>query len=60
MLLAHRGLRVRMGINTGHCLVSHNAASARFTFSGDVLQLTKAVADAAHGGQVLLSQVSSA
>jgi len=52
-----RGLRVRMGINTGvaESDVQISKTSARVHFAGAALRTTKAVSDAAQGGMVLLS-----
>ncbi|GIL88278.1 hypothetical protein Vretifemale_16198 [Volvox reticuliferus] len=56
-LLAYRGMRVRMGIHTGADLgeVSPNNTTGRTQYSGCFMTVAKAVCDAAHGGQVLLS-----
>ncbi|GFR47041.1 hypothetical protein Agub_g8726, partial [Astrephomene gubernaculifera] len=57
-VLVYRGLRVRMGCACRllrRTDVSQNQASGRMQYSGPALRLAKAVADAANGGMVLLS-----
>lgn len=50
------GLRVRVGMHTGvrDTEIQYNQASARYTFGGESMSLTKAVCDAAQGGMVLM------
>ncbi|EFJ46766.1 hypothetical protein VOLCADRAFT_92910 [Volvox carteri f. nagariensis] len=52
------GLRVRMGLHCGitsAAEVQYNRASGRIVYPGPTLQLTKAVADAGHGGQITVT-----
>ncbi|KAG2501111.1 hypothetical protein HYH03_000929 [Edaphochlamys debaryana] len=60
-MILFRGLRVRMGLHSGvrEYEIARNRTSGRFTFSGACIRLAKAVADAAHGGVVLLSDTSA-
>ena len=56
---AHRGLRVRVGMwavpSLSPAELGHNAAAARLVVGGPCLAAAKALADMAHGGQVLLA-----
>ncbi|KAG2493636.1 hypothetical protein HYH03_008153 [Edaphochlamys debaryana] len=61
--LLWRGLRVRMGLNTGvfsESEVTHNRASARTVYSGECAAIVRAVADSAQGGMVLISESTAA
>lgn len=44
------------GLRDSSVEIQYNQASARYTFSGETLAMTKAVGDTANGGQVVLSQ----
>ncbi|MEW5301527.1 MAG: hypothetical protein WDW36_004384 [Sanguina aurantia] len=58
-VLIFRGLRVRMGLHAGmhnENEVTYNRTDARTQYGGDTITVAKAVADAAHGGMVLLSE----
>ncbi|GLI69572.1 hypothetical protein VaNZ11_014230, partial [Volvox africanus] len=59
-LLVFRGLRVRMGMHSGLSditdLAQLNRTANRMQYTGVGLSMAKAVADCAHGGQVLISQ----
>ncbi|KAL6754368.1 hypothetical protein V8C86DRAFT_2704497 [Haematococcus lacustris] len=57
-VLVWRGLRVRMGMHCGLACAAHtsyNRIMARQVYSGPLRSVSAAVADAAQGGQVLLS-----
>ncbi|KAG2494772.1 hypothetical protein HYH03_007016 [Edaphochlamys debaryana] len=60
--LVFRGLRVRMGVHSGleaeQNAVTLNRTLNRMQYSGLGLQMAKAVCDAAHGGQVLMSEAA--
>jgi class 3 adenylate cyclase len=54
---------VRVGIHTGVSSVAemqYNSAAARIVYGGPCVAVCKAVADLAHGGQVLLSGAARA
>ncbi|GIL47993.1 hypothetical protein Vafri_4714 [Volvox africanus] len=61
-LLVFRGLRVRMGMHSGLSditdLAQLNRTANRMQYTGTGLSMAKAVADCAHGGQVLISQAA--
>ncbi len=53
--LLHRGLRVRMGVHVGEPERRLNARTGQMDYIGRVVNLAARVAEAGHGGQVLLS-----
>lgn len=53
--LTHRGLRVRMGVHVGEPDCRVDPATHRLDYLGPPANLAARVADAGHGGQVLLS-----
>uniref|UniRef100_A0A7R9VEE9 Guanylate cyclase domain-containing protein n=1 Tax=Chlamydomonas euryale TaxID=1486919 RepID=A0A7R9VEE9_9CHLO len=54
-----RGLRVRMGLHTGiHLPMARSAADGRAVLPDPVLSAAKAVSDAGHGGQIVLSETA--
>ncbi|KAG2501553.1 hypothetical protein HYH03_000060 [Edaphochlamys debaryana] len=58
-VLIFRGPRVRMGLHAGvHSEhdIAHSKADGRTTYSGDTVVMARAVAQAAQGGTVLLSE----
>ncbi|GFR48855.1 hypothetical protein Agub_g10809 [Astrephomene gubernaculifera] len=58
-VLIFRGPRLRMGLHAGvHSEhdISHSKADGRTTYSGDTVVMARAVAQAAQGGTVLLSE----
>ncbi|GLI68043.1 hypothetical protein VaNZ11_012366 [Volvox africanus] len=58
-VLIFRGPRVRMGLHAGvHSEhdIAHSKADGRTTYSGDTVDMARAVAKAAQGGTVLLSE----
>ncbi|GAX72747.1 hypothetical protein CEUSTIGMA_g203.t1 [Chlamydomonas eustigma] len=56
-ILAFRGMRVRMGLHTGVFLpIIMDHSSGRARLPAPVLSAGKAVGDAAHGGQIIMSE----
>ncbi|KFE70770.1 ATP-binding protein [Hyalangium minutum] len=53
--LLHRGLRVRMGVHVGEPECRPDPRTGQMDYFGPVVNLTARVAEAGHGGQVLLS-----
>ncbi|EFJ41253.1 hypothetical protein VOLCADRAFT_119755 [Volvox carteri f. nagariensis] len=60
--LVFRGLRVRMGMHSGLSettdMAQLNRTANRMQYTGVGLSMAKAVADCAHGGQVLMSEAA--
>ncbi|KAG2443269.1 hypothetical protein HYH02_009342 [Chlamydomonas schloesseri] len=57
-ILAFRGLRVRMGLESGvaSAAIVRNAASGRLRYGGPALRLARAIGDSGQGGMVLLGE----
>ncbi|MCY1033795.1 AAA family ATPase [Corallococcus sp. BB11-1] len=53
--LTHRGLRVRMGVHVGEPDYRMDPSTHRLDYLGPPVNIAARVADAGHGGQVLLS-----
>jgi len=53
-----RGLRVRMGMHVGEPAVRKNGRTRRLVYSGSVVRRAGRLAVAAHGGQILLTEVA--
>ncbi len=53
--LLHRGLRVRMGVHVGEPELRVNARTGQVDYIGRMVNVASRVAEAGHGGQVLLS-----
>lgn len=53
--LVHRGLRVRMGVHVGEPDCRMDPSTHRLDYLGPPVNIAARVADAGHGGQVLLS-----
>ncbi|GMU05994.1 ATP-binding protein [Corallococcus caeni] len=53
--LSHRGLRVRMGVHVGEPDCRLDPSTHRLDYLGPPVNIAARVADAGHGGQVLLS-----
>ncbi|HYI02685.1 ATP-binding protein [Hyalangium sp.] len=54
----HRGLRVRMGVHLGEAECRIDERTGRADYLGHTVNVAARVADAGHGGQVLLSGVA--
>ncbi|MFL5350408.1 MAG: ATP-binding protein [Hyalangium sp.] len=54
----HRGLRVRMGVHVGEPLCRVDPKTGRADYVGRMVDVAARVAEAGHGGQVLLSGVA--
>lgn len=48
-------LRMRIGINNGHCIVVHQHHSNEFDYSGDTVEIAARVCSLAHGHQILVT-----
>jgi class 3 adenylate cyclase len=54
--LIHKGLRVRMGVHTGHPIIKVDPATHRLDYFGPMVNRAARVGGAGHGGQILVSR----